>query len=406
MGGCQRELIPTPNIYHGSTADALSEVPPALQGNRIELLYVTDRRDALQRRRLEYDWKRAESLTAGACWVDLGRGLQWDELLKISRSAKRPRAVPIEIGTPFELTHFPRRPRLRIDEAGCVSEDAAYDRACQAAQNEFKAEVERRLTQTPAKEALVYVHGFNNTFDDAMATLAQLWHFVGRRGVPIAYTWPAGSGVSFSAYARDRESGEFTVSHLKSLLRMLREIPALRRINILAHSRGTDVLMTALRELALEQTCCTGDTRETLKLGQVVLAAPDLDIEVSKQRLGGERVYFVPPRLTIYTSPTDLALYIADLITIGTLRIGQISPSALDADERAALADMPTVNVITTRVTESDFAGHSYFIYNPAVISDLILLLRDDRPPGAEHGRPLEQPYPNVWVLRDGYPQR
>ena len=46
---------------------------------------------------------------------------------------------------------------------------------------------------------------------------------------------------------------------------------------------------------------------------------------------------------------------------------------------------------------------HSYFS-NPTVASDLILLLLEDRPPGAEHGRPLEVIQPGFWGLGEGYP--
>ena len=39
-----------------------------------------------------------------------------------------------------------------------------------------------------------------------MLVIAELWHFLGRQGVPILYTWPAGFG-GLRGYTRDRESG-------------------------------------------------------------------------------------------------------------------------------------------------------------------------------------------------------
>jgi hypothetical protein len=53
----------------------------------------------------------------------------------------------------------------------------------------------------------------------------------------------------------------------------------------------------------------------------------------------------------------------------------------------------------------TDFLGHSYFHENPAVSSDLILLLRDNRGPGAENGRPLIRRDNNFWEIDDTYPQ-
>ena len=66
----------------------------------------------------------------------------------------------------------------------------------------------------------MFVHGFNNDFDDAAFTLAEMWHYLGREQVPLLYTWPAGRGGP-SGYIYDRESGEFTVYHLKRLIRAL-----------------------------------------------------------------------------------------------------------------------------------------------------------------------------------------
>ena len=48
--------------------------------------------------------------------------------------------------------------------------------------------------------------------------------------------------------------------------------------------------------------------------------------------------------------------------------------------------------------------GHTYWIDNPAVLSDVILILRDDLPPGEEHGRPLIRAETGLWEIYDGYP--
>jgi hypothetical protein len=39
------------------------------------------------------------------------------------------------------------------------------------------------------------------------------------------------------------------------------------------------------------------------------------------------------------------------------------------------------------------------------VSSDLILLLRDNRDPGADNGRTLSSQGANFWLLEEGYPQ-
>jgi esterase/lipase superfamily enzyme len=71
----------------------------------------------------------------------------------------------------------------------------------------------QRLALTSRKAAYVYIHGYNNTFADGVLVIAELWHFLGRQGVPILYTWPAGAGggcVAIPATANRGSSPSFT----------------------------------------------------------------------------------------------------------------------------------------------------------------------------------------------------
>ena len=64
------------------------------------------------------------------------------------------------------------------------------------------------------------------------------------------------------------------------------------------------------------------------------------------------------------------------------------------------VANLHLVNVNV----KSSATGHSYYHSSPAVSSDLILLLRDNRNPGSESGRPLLRGEKNFWQITDGYP--
>ncbi len=233
--------------------------------------------------------------------------------------------------------------------------------------------------------------------------MAQLWHFLGREGVPIAYTWPAGRGGMLRGYTYDRESGEFTVLHLRRFLQGLAACPEIEKLHLIGHSRGTDVVMTALRELNLEYKAAGLDTRQELKLGNIVLAAPDLDWEVAMQRIGAERLFAIPEQFVIYLSQDDKAIGISGWLFDSVRRIGDLLESDLSEGQRKALERMPQLQVVDVKV-RSDFLGHGYFISNPSVLSDLILVLRNNYAPGAENGRPLIQREGGFWELRDGYP--
>ena len=177
----------------------------------------------------------------------------------------------------------------------------------------------------------------------------------------------------------------------------------LEKFHLIAHSRGTDVATTALRELNIELGCGGQDARGLLKLGNLVLAAADMDMGVTLQRIASEYVGRVAESVTIYSSTKDKALEFADLLFLGFNRLGQVRAPDLPPEVKQLVARNPALSFIHARV-ETGFLGHGYFRNNAAVASDLILLLRDNRLPGREHGRPLKPIEPNFWEIEDGYP--
>jgi esterase/lipase superfamily enzyme len=265
-----------------------------------------------------------------------------------------------------------------------------------------RQELRGRLALTSRKAVYVFIHGFNNTFEDAVYVIAELWHFLGRQGIPILYSWPAGYGGGLRGYSRDRESGEFTIFHLKQFLRFLASTPELEEIHLIAHSRGTDVLTSALRELFIEARAAGKDPRRVFKLSNVVLAAADIDFEVVIQRLGAERVGMGIERLTIYVSKGDKAIGFSGCLFVSLRRLGQLRPEDLTEELSRELTRAPWVQIIDANVPTS-FIGHAYFYAHPAVSADLVLLLRDNHPPGSP-GRPLRKHGPNFWQITKDYP--
>src|SRR4029450_2336453 len=120
------------------------------------------------------------------------------------------------------------------------------------AEETFRAAMAQLLARSDRKDVYLFVHGYDCEFEWGSYVMAQLWHFMGRGGVPVSYSWPAGSPHMLRGYQYDRESGEFTAYHLKQFLKLLGSCPGVGKVHIIAHSRGTDVATTALRELKLE----------------------------------------------------------------------------------------------------------------------------------------------------------
>ncbi len=353
---------------------------------------------------IEYGYGRSFSVAVGSCVVEIGNGVSWEDLVKASRARKRGGTLPLRVRSVTEQFRFPPTPPPIQVRNGEVQETAQYVAAKQTAVGALHDELQRRLAVTPRKEAYVFVHGYANTFEQAAYRMAEMWHFLGREGVPIVYSWPAGSPGLLRGYTRDRESGEFTIFHLKELLKALAACPDLDTVHVIAHSRGTDVAMTALREIIVEARARGDDPQSVLKIGNVVMAAPDVDLDVSGQRFAAERIYDGWELLTVYVSKNDRAIGTAEWLFASPRRIGKLELKELHATDVARTRLIPNADIVDARV-RTDYTGHGYFLSNPAVFSDVILVLRYDRTPGADHDRPLTEIFPGYYILDDRYPQ-
>jgi esterase/lipase superfamily enzyme len=395
--------MPTPNIYLQAPANPFAEVAPPLRTNTVDVLYATDRRATRQDDgTLAYGSERSAALAFGSCLVEIGEHVPWETLVAQSLRRERSQKLPLHIRTVTEQGRFPATPLPIMRDNGHFQITPAARAAQEQMTDTLRQTLRERLALTPRKDAYVYIHGFNNTFADAMFVMADLWHFLGRQGVPVVYTWPAGAGSALRGYSHDRESGEFTVFHLKQFLRVLASTPELQRIHLIAHSRGTDVATSALRELVIEARAAGREARAFAKLSNVVLAAADLDMEVVSQRLAAERIGLDIDRITIYVSQTDRALGMSGCLFVSLRRIGQIRPEDLTAEQRHDLEVSGRTSLIDARVA-AGFLGHSYFYMHPAVSADLILLLRDNLDPGSP-GRPLTPHGVNFWQITEEYP--
>jgi esterase/lipase superfamily enzyme len=299
-----------------------------------------------------------------------------------------------------ELGRLPATPyQFQLIENGAVEPVPQVVAELNEAEAAARRVLLERLALTPRKEVFIGVHGVSNKFDDAILGTAELWHFMGREGVPIAYTWPAGApGLFF--YTTDRESCEFTVLHLKQMLKVLATIPEVEKINLLAHSRGTDVATTALRELVIEARAAGIDPRQHFRIDNLILAAADIDIEVASQRIAGEALDLAVGRMTIYTNISDSALSASGKLFSSRLRLGALNPDRLTPLQKAAIESSNNLDIIIYKGSGGGIFRHSYY-RDPAISSDMLMLLRYGWLPGEGGRRTLEPKGKNIWTLED-----
>jgi esterase/lipase superfamily enzyme len=400
---CQTQLAHTPYVMlRENAAQIYDELPPEQRTPDMNIFYVTDREATEPTANgATYGSGRSSTLRFGEARVAVEPSMSWDELVKLSTTAERDRDYVLKVTATHEFGSIePLTERMTAKDGHLVVEPEAGGFLLQQKQ-EMLDILAKRLSQSPRKDVYLLVHGFNNSFDDAVTRLAQVWHFMGRVGVPIAYTWPAGGGGA-RGYFYDRESGEFTIYHLKEVLRTIATCPGLERLHIISHSRGTDVATTALRELNLEYRSRGLDPQKELKLETFVLAAPDLDTMVFGQRFISEGLIDVARRVAIYYSSNDSALGLSVWLFSGKNRLGAMAFEDFKPRTRELLANLHGFQTIDCNV--SGFASsHAYMFDDPAALSDLILLLRDRCDPGAENGRPLQSEVPGLWFLDNDY---
>jgi esterase/lipase superfamily enzyme len=407
----QRVMMPTPNVHINSDNATYADLNPELKSTQVRLFYVTDRvPEKDENGNLEYGYQRSPSLAFGSTVVDLGKNITWEQLLEASRTDKRLEKIPLTRGELNEIVRGPPAPIPYNEVDGKIVEDPEFLAKKIAASEEFRKFLVQQLELTPRKEVFIFVHGFHNDFNDAAFAMAELWHFIGRFGVPIVYSWPAGHPGLFG-YTYDRESSEFTVFHFRQVLEFISTIPEVEKINIIAHSRGTDVATTALRELTIEARAAGFNPRVKYKIHNFVLAAPDLDAQVASQRMIGDYLAWSADRFTMYTSPADKAigwsrkLFDSPRGRVGNVRIEDMTETAKATMERSN-ANFYIINFMSSTDksdSNADSFGHSYFRNAPTVSSDLVLMLREDIDPGPP-GRPLKHLGYYFWEVPPGYP--
>jgi esterase/lipase superfamily enzyme len=398
-----QRMPPTPNVLRdGSGSTNLSALSEPLRKPDMEILYVTDRSEiGRSARGPDYGYGRATALSFGTATVSLMPSPSWEELVRVSGQGHEHPAFALDMTKVDEVGEVVLTPQSLEVVNGQLQRNAESQAQLDKAKAEFLALVKSKLDGSTSKDVYLYVHGFNNSFYDAVARAAILWHSISRQGVFIAYTWPAGHGGPLG-YFYDRESGEFTIFHLREMLKVLVELPELERLHIIAHSRGTDVATTALRELNIGYRAQGLDPHKALKLETLMLAAPDLDLEVFSQRFWLENLGAVANRTVVYFSSEDDAIGISSWLFGSKTRIGALSHIKFSPAQVELLEQLPKLQLVECQV--SGFASsHAYVFGNPAAMSDVVAVLRDRRDAGAENGRPLKSLGNGTWLLDNAY---
>ncbi|MGE3268976.1 MAG: alpha/beta hydrolase [Chloroflexota bacterium] len=235
--------------------------------------------------------------------------------------------------------------------------------------------------QAEKREALIFVHGYNVNFATAIRQAAQVAYDLQFGGLAMAFTWP--SEAKLSGYAIDEANARWTEPYFRQMLELCVSELELDTVHVVAHSMGNRVLTETIADAAN-----IGGQPGQARLGQIVLAAPDVDAQtlvLLADRLNGRA-----DRFTLYVSSRDKAL-------LASQRLHRY-PRA--GDTRDGLCIVRGMDTIDASAVDTSFLGHSYFGAARSVISDIFALVRQGLAPDNRFGL-KRQVYQNetYWVF-------
>jgi esterase/lipase superfamily enzyme len=316
----------------------------------VPVYFGTDRRRKDLAQRIGYGTDRGHRLEMGRALVTVPKAHQVPNV-------ERPWAVKIPYTSVvlYQQDEDPKK-HFTIQEIKALSKD------------ELLALIRVRLQASRSfqDQALVFVHGYNNRFDDALFRTAQIAYDLKYDGAPFLYSWPSGSGI-ISGYPADSNSAQQAEQYFRQFLMMVVKETGAKSVSIIAHSMGNQLLLATLRNLDRSDP-------EIARINQIILAAPDVDRDsfgFLAQQLKG-----VGQGITMYASSNDRAHEISRRFGGGP-RAGDV-PDGLGP---VVVAGVDTIDV-SALSTEYLSLNHSTYAEKTGLLRDIELVLRTGvRPP-------------------------
>jgi esterase/lipase superfamily enzyme len=213
-------------------------------------------------------------------------------------------------------------------------------------------------------QALVFVHGYNTSFDNALYRTAQIAYDLDFDGAPFLYSWPSGGAVA--SYTYDRESAQASEPYLREFLQMVVKETGAKQVSVIAHSMGNQPVMDVLRDMR-------NAAPEGVEISQVILAAPDVDAD-SFSNLA-KTIQGLAKNVTLYVAGNDRALIVSRNFW-GSYRAGDVPPAG-----PLILPGIDTIDV-TAASTDTFAINHSGYASNNKLLDDVGELLKTGlRPP-------------------------
>jgi esterase/lipase superfamily enzyme len=281
-----------------------------------------------------------------------------------------------ETGNPFWKRLFRldlRDDHLRIQSLLTLGHDAFY--------TEMGDVMKAARENSGLATALVFLHGFNVTFEEAAIRAAQIGFDLKVQGATAFFSWPSFGKVS--KYAADEASIEASEPYITDFLIDFAANCNADKVHLIAHSMGNRGLLRSLQRVAAR-----AEDASKLKFEQLILAAPDVDRDVFIELAKSFDRHC--KRTTLYASGHDLPVYVSDRLH-SFPRAGYIPPYTV----------VSGIDTIVVPNFKLDLLGHSYFAQAEALLHDIFDLMQRDADPGQRQRiEPASEGSQTFWRLR------
>lgn len=356
--GTARSMAPDTAPGGGESAGGSSPVPeaesdgvaagPPAAWDIVPVFYGTDRAEEPTPERISYNADRARRL-------ELGRALVTVPKIHEVPQVERPWAIRIPY---FDVTIWEetedRNKHFTMQEIKKLSKD------------QFLQLVRQRLGRSNRfkDHALVFVHGYNTSFDNAVYRTAQIAYDLKFDGAPFLYSWPSGGAIA--SYTYDRANADASKPYMREFLELVVKETGAKSISIIAHSMGNQPLMSVLKDMK-------SSTPDDVVISQVILAAPDVDLDTFADLASS--IKGLARGVTLYAASNDRAL-MASRNFWGYYRAGDVP-----AGGPVVLPGVDTIDV-TAASTDTFSINHSGYAQKNRLLQDIReLILTGLRPP-------------------------
>jgi esterase/lipase superfamily enzyme len=209
---------------------------------------------------------------------------------------------------------------------------------------------EKTATTIGKRDVLIFVHGYNNNFAESLFRLAQISMDGNLEEAPILFAWP--SAGSLTGYIADKDAVTYSRDDLVELLKIVTADPAVGNITLFGHSMGSWLVAEALRQLRLSRQDYVID-----RLENVVLAAPDIDIDVFRRQL--HIIGPLNPPMTLLVSPDDRVLLLSERLAGSRRRVGTTDTNDPRVQSLAAANGVRVVDI--SKVDKLNGTTHTKF---------------------------------------------